>query len=799
LACEVVESMRDADSAFLSQLGDQLRPLVDPIEIQYEAARAIGLYLRASRVGYAEDLGDGEHVAVTRDYTDGVPSIEGVYTYVDYGADLVRQLRAGHTVVRADIARDASLTEAERTAHASLQLGATINVPLVKANQLVAILFLHYRDAHSSSLTERVLVEEVAQRVWSHVERAKVEVALRQSERLYRTLFETIDDGFQLARLELSPDGTPHDVRLLQVNQAWSRMTGMTAEAARGKLLWGELMPALEKVWLDQFARAVLTQQASRFESYAAPFARWLDGHIVPFAGPQSREFVTVFRDVSARRRVEQALRESEAKYRSLFDSIDEGYCIIEVLFDADDKPYDYGFIEINQAFERHTGLSAPNGRTIREIAPNHEQHWYDIYGRVARSGEPVRFQDRADALGRVYDVYAFRIGTPELPYVAVLFNDITERERVAQQLRDSDRRKDEFLAILGHELRNPLAAIHSAAELMKEVAAHDSRLLSAHSVLERQTAHMTRLIDGLLEVSRIARGKIQLELESVDAREIVKSVVHDRTARIDPRKLSVQLELGTEPLWVSADPVRLTQVIDNLVGNALKFTPDTGVIAVSARAEGALATLRVRDNGVGIRRELVARVFEPFEQDVQDIARGAGGLGLGLALAKGLVELHGGSIEVQSEGPGSGAEFIVRLSLVAAPAARLQPQAASGTPARQILIVEDNEDAAGMLSALLESRGHSVRVADSGSEALRMLREQTPEIVVCDIGLPGMSGYELASQLRRDPALRSLRLIALSGYGQPEDRRRSREAGFDDHLVKPVDFTALESILRGL
>lgn len=657
---------------------------------------------------------------------------------------------------------------------------------------------MHFNAAHDVTKPELSLLEEVAERVWSHVERAKAERTLHESEPLYRTLFDTIDDGFQLARIELRADGTAHDVRLLELNMAWCRMTGIPSARARGKLLWAELLPELDRTWLTSFVRAVDSQQPIRFEGFAAPLGGWLDCHVVPFGPARGGQFVAVLRDFGKRKRVEQALEKSEEKYRSLFDSIDEGFCIIEVLFDANDRPYDYRFIEYNPAFERHTGLRNAGDRTMRDFAPDHEQYWFDAYGEVARSGHPKRFQNRADALGRSFDVYAFRVGTPEQPRVAVLFNDITERERVAQQLRESDRRKDDFLAMLGHELRNPLAAIRSAAQLIQLAAPRDARLQRAHGVLERQSSHMTYWIDGLLEVSRIARGKIQLDREIVDAREITSAVVNDRAGQADPR-LTLQLELSPEPLWVSADPVRITQVLDNLLGNAIKFTPSTGLVQVSARSEGDAVVLRVRDNGVGIRPQLLEQLFVPFQQDVQDIARGSGGLGLGLAVARGLVELHGGSIEAHSAGPGTGAELTVRLARAESPEPAPQLPVTSHVPSRRILIVEDNEDAADMLCALLESRGHRVRVANSGDEGLAVLASEIPDVVICDIGLPVMSGYDFANLVRDDPKLRSLFLVALSGYSQPEDHERSREAGFDNHLVKPVDFATLDSILRSL
>jgi len=303
--------MREADSAFLVQL----RPLFDPHEVQREAAAPLGRYLDASRVGYADDVGDGERVAVSCDYTNAVPSLVGVYRYSDYGPELLQKLRAGQTFVRNDIARDSSLSEAERAAHRELQLGATINVPLVKAGQLVAIFFVHFQTARTLASPELELLEEVAQRVWSHVERAKAERTLRESEQLYHTLFDAIDDGFQLARVELAADGSACDVRLLELNSAWSRMTGIPTEQARGKLLWRDLLPELDRTWLAHFERAVESQQTISFESFAVPLQRWLDCHVVPFGAARGGQFIAVLRDSETRKRAEQALQRSEEKY----------------------------------------------------------------------------------------------------------------------------------------------------------------------------------------------------------------------------------------------------------------------------------------------------------------------------------------------------------------------------------------------------------------------------------------------------------------------------------------------------
>jgi signal transduction histidine kinase len=373
---------------------------------------------------------------------------------------------------------------------------------------------------------------------------------------------------------------------------------------------------------------------------------------------------------------------------------------------------------------------------------------------------------------------------------------DVSERKNAEQQLREADRRKDEFLAMLGHELRNPLAAIRNATELLNVLAGADSRLSRVHGVLERQSTQMARLIDGLLEISRIARGKIQLQHAAIDVRDVLKAVIEDRAPLIEASGLSLRVSQSDAPLWIWADKVRLAQVFDNLLGNAMKFTRAPGSIEVTLTRDGDDALVSVRDTGVGIRPEMLARLFQPFQQEAQDIAREAGGLGLGLALARGLIELHGGTVDAFSDGPNTGAEFRVRLPLgePATPSSRAKSIAPAA--ARRVLVVEDNVDAGETLRALLELRGHDVAVALSGAEALELLSQRRADIVLCDLGLPTMSGYDVARAVRANPALRDILLIALTGYGQPEDRRRSAEAGFDAHLVKPVDLKALDGVL---
>ncbi len=370
---------------------------------------------------------------------------------------------------------------------------------------------------------------------------------------------------------------------------------------------------------------------------------------------------------------------------------------------------------------------------------------------------------------------------------------------RSATRLSEENRNKDEYLAMLGHELRNPLAAIRNATELLTLLESDEPRVQRACSVLTRQSTHVSRIIDGLLEVSRIARGKVELHLEPIDVRVVLEGVVRDVAGRASSGDLKFETELGSEPLYVNGDEVRLVQVLDNVIGNATKFTPIPGTIWVSCSRKGEHALIRIRDSGAGIRPEMLERIFDTFRQEKQTPERARGGLGLGLALAKGLTELHGGTIAARSAGLGAGAEFRISLPLTSRRITEQPPQIDAPVISRRVVVVEDNEDAAEMLRELLHLRGHDVRVARDGHEALQILREHGADLVLSDLGLPGMHGYELVESVRTDAKLRHIPLVAVSGYGQSMDRERSRVAGFDDHLVKPVDLQTVDAVVARL
>ncbi|MDQ2911738.1 MAG: ATP-binding protein, partial [Chloroflexota bacterium] len=367
-------------------------------------------------------------------------------------------------------------------------------------------------------------------------------------------------------------------------------------------------------------------------------------------------------------------------------------------------------------------------------------------------------------------------------------------------ELAEIDRRKDEFLAMLGHELRNPLAPVTTALQIMRIHENEPGRVARSREIVERQVEHMTRLIDDLLDVSRITRGKIELREQPLLLSAVIERAIESARPLIDERGHRVALDLPTEPVTFLADPARLAQIFANLLNNAAKYTDVGGRIWLRARVEGKEIVVGVKDDGPGLTNDLRKHAFDLFMQGPQTRARARGGLGIGLTLVRRLVELHGGTVEALSEGPGKGTEFVVRLPLRLPPVAEGAPPtaaiAATG-PRRRILVVDDNVDAAEALGELLRDYGHEVATAHDGQQALDHARLHRPEIVLLDISMPEMDGYEVAKRIRGELGLGDALLIALSGYGEDRHRRLAREAGFDQHVTKPVDASKLEELLK--
>jgi PAS domain S-box-containing protein len=449
---------------------------------------------------------------------------------------------------------------------------------------------------------------------------------------------------------------------------------------------------------------------------------------------------------------------------------------------------------EITDDFLAATVADAELLRILREL------------GLRSYMGVPLRVR------GKVLGVLTFVAAESGRRYDAAdltLAEDLAHRAAVAienaqlyQAAREAARRKDEFLALLGHELRNPLAPLRNALHVLKLPGADPAIAERARAMMGRQLEYLVRLVDDLLDVSRIMRGKVELRREPVEVATVVARAVETAQPALDAEGHRLTVVPPPEPLWVHGDLVRLAQVVSNLLHNAAKYTERGGAIGLTAAREGGEAVLRVRDTGIGIPPEVLPRLFNMFFQAERRTKDSQGGLGIGLALVRGLVELHGGSVEAHSAGPGTGSEFVVRLPLLVRKKgdgegpAPVDPGAAGGLPARRVLVVDDNVDAADSLAILLRLLGQEVGVAYDGASALAKAKAEPPAIAFLDLGMPKMDGYELARAFRADPALRRVVLVALTGWGQPEDRQRTREVGFDHHLVKPVEAEALQRLL---
>lgn len=762
----------------------------------------------------------------------------------------------------------------------------------------------------------------------------------------------------------------------------------------------------------------------------------------------------------------DEFLRQSEERYRALFNSMDEAYCVLEMLFDADGQPHDYRFLEVNLAFIKMTGWSHAAGTRMRELAPDHEAYWFDIYGKVATTGEPIRFVQQANVLdARWFNLYAFRLGAPEERKVAVLFTDITKarqvtnaltiartevneiidlapsfmtvfrgpafvievandayrrlvgqrdligrpmrdafpevkgqgffelvervyatgepwigknvsvslhrepgeapeerfidlvyqalraadgsingvfahgiditdrkraeeslgqtaanaarqalvfdtslsamtdfvhtfdrqsrllyankalltflgrpavevlgksvfelgypdelalkfywqiqhvfdtgerivdetpftgvsgvpghfeyilsavpgphgttevvtgstrdittRKQTEEELRDADRRKTDFLAMLAHELRNPLAPIRSIVQLLRMTDGEHKATPAMIAMMERQVGQMVRLIDDLLDVSRISRGKVELRMERTALAVIVQQAVEAAQPLYESLDQELTVVLPAKPIYLQADPARLSQAIGNLLNNASKFSDRGGHVQVSVMRLAGTSIVRVADSGVGIAPDHLHRIFDMFTQLDTSLERSRGGLGIGLALVKDLIGMHGGTVEAFSGGLGRGSEFVLRLPLLADDLAA-PPAALAARPqvlvALRILVVDDNTDAANSLAMLLKSGGHHVVTAYDGQQAIDVATRSTFDVVLLDVGLPKLDGYTVARYIRSSSHGAEVMLVALTGWGQADDRRRASEAGFDAHRTKPVDYADLCRLLE--
>jgi PAS domain S-box-containing protein len=514
----------------------------------------------------------------------------------------------------------------------------------------------------------------------------------------------------------------------------------------------------------------------------------------------QLRGFAKIARDMTERKEAEEAVREAAVRLKAIVDTAVDGIITID----------EHGTVEsMNPAAERIFGFSSQEvlGCNITMLMPEAESpaHGQDLESYL-RSGEPKIMGTIREVRGRRKDGSTFpmdlaasetRLGTRRI--FTGMIRDITEFKEAVTALKDADARKDQFLAMLAHELRNPLAPICNAMRLLR-MGDVSTATAKQYDIIDRQLEDLVRLVDDLLDVGRITRGDIVLKKQVVDLVDIVHQVVEQTRQQIDEKKQQLDLSLPATPLRIDGDPIRLKQVISNLLSNAAKYTDPGGRIALTIERQDRAALLRVHDTGIGMDSETLHHVFELFYQADTAFSRTRGGLGVGLTLVRRLVELHGGRIDAYSEGLGKGSEFTVRLPLISAAVESVEMPRTEPPPVpsggRRILIVDDNADTAETVALLVQSWGYKTAIANDATAAIEVTKSFRPDIALLDIGLPRMNGFELARSLRKLPESAKILLIAITGYGREQDREAAHLAGFNHYMVKPVAVDRLQALL---
>ena len=495
----------------------------------------------------------------------------------------------------------------------------------------------------------------------------------------------------------------------------------------------------------------------------------------------------------------EEALREDDILFRALAELVP---CCVWAT--APDGSMTYA----NRRWHEFTGLS-PEGTAGFEWAtalhPEDREHCLSAWRHAVEHEGVYRIEVRFRRYDGEYRWFLSE-GTPvrdRTGRVTAWFGtstDIQDQKQTQEALQDADRRKNEFLAMLGHEIRNPLAVISNASRVLNKIHSPPPEVLRLGQMIERQVGHLTRIVDDLLDVSRVLEGKVRLRREPVELATIVSNAAESAGPFLEVRKQVLRVSLPKDPIWIEADVTRMTQILANLLNNAAKFSEKRGDIAITGSRDGNDAVLSVADTGSGISADMLPYVFDMFVQEDRSLNRARGGLGIGLTLARSLVSMHRGTIAAKSAGAGHGSEFIVRIPAIAAPSEGPQIHVRAGDSPEpgplRILVVDDSADSAESLGMILSMGGHEVRTALDSGEAHRIALEFRPDVALLDIGLPGTDGYEVGRRLRSETTLQGIYLVAVTGYGQDEDRKRSEEAGFQAHLVKPVDPAMLRSVM---
>lgn len=690
--------MRQQDAQFLEELGDHLRTSEDADNVMGMVAYLLGQYLETTRCFFAEVNETADWWTASHDYKSAaeLPAIAGNYPLSTYPLNIITAFRAGRAVNVTDTMADPMTAAFYAMSYQPLGIRSFAAIPLLREGRWVSGLAVFADVPRTWTDRELLLLNTVAERTWSAIENLRLVAELQASEERYRTLFESIDQGFCVCELTVDEAGEAYDHRILEVNPAFEALTGL--QQVTGKAA-SEVIPTLEPFWLETYACVVRTSEPTRFESYLQGLDRWFDVYVTPIGAPQDQKFAVLFSNITDRKLAE-AQRE--------------------------------------QLLQRE--------QTARETAEN------------------------------------------------------------------ANRIKDEFLAVLSHELRSPLNPILGWTRLLQNGKLDETRRAEALRTIDRNAKLQAQLIEDLLDISRIMQGKLSLTVAPVNLPFVISAAIETVRLAAEAKNTQITLDLDEIPP-IAGDAARLQQVVWNLLTNAVKFTPNGGQVMVELRQLDHLAQIRVIDTGKGIKPQFLPHVFEYFRQEDGSTTRKFGGLGLGLAIVRQIVEMHGGTVSVESEGENQGATFIVRLPLLGnresgvgngeQPANTSLPTPHSPLTGLQILLVDDETDTREFQAFALEQSGAQVTAVASGLEVLQALDQFTPDVLVSDIGMADMDGYMLIEQIRSRPLDQGgkIRAIALTAYAADVDQQKALQAGFQTHITKPVEpevlVNAIVTLLR--
>ncbi len=789
--------------AYKLRLSDTLRPLTDAVRIQHEAARILGEHLGLSRVGYGE-LMEGGHLSFQWNYTAaGFPAFAGRFRASGYGPGFLAALIQGDPVVIPDIADAAELSPAARDSYLKFGIAALAGAPLFEDGRFVAVLAMCHPAPRVWTPRELALLSETAERTWAAVARARAAAEFKESEQKYHDLFSSIDEGFCIVEVLFDGAGQPVDYRFLEVNPAFQQQTGLKDAAGRRMR---EMAPGHEKHWFDIYGRIALTGEPARFQDPAKALGRYYDVYAFRVGEPAQRRVAILFKDITESKKTEEELKKSVGRLQALtlasanvvFRMSPDWHCMTELLgngFLADTRKPSQSWMDKYIHPDDRIFVAGVIAECIKE------KKMFNLEHRVRKADGSIGWtHSRAvplpDENGGIKEWIGMAYDITEQKAAEETLRESENRARaLISRLEEADANKDRFLSVLSHELRNPLAAITVGLSILSTPEQRE-QAANVMEIMHRQIHQLTKLVDDLLDLTRITHNRITLKKEPILLGEILRGAAEDIQPEFAKKNVKLSLDIPPRPVFLNADPVRIAQCAGNLLHNALKYTPAQGSVWLSLHEENGEAVLTVRDNGGGISPQMLPVLFEPFTQADDSLARSDGsGLGLGLSIVKGIVKLHGGSISASSDGPGKGAVFTLRLPVTRAEAR--QPGNTKITEPPQglrVLVIEDSEDQAELYGTMLRLLGHVVYTARDGAQGIEKAKKIKPDVILCDIGLPGESGYEVAGAIRKQGLTDAL-LIALTGYAGDRDIRLAMESGFDRHLAKPVQGKELQKI----